>query len=206
MEKTREHILATAFELFFKKGYKEVTMSELVAASGMSKGAFYHYFSSKEDLYNHSMEMFLAHYLDTFKLEFDEKISLKQNLKNLFHRFAPLTDQMNTSNQEAADGLSNYLVFLQEMMRKPDFRVKMESYNRHFFSEFTVWIEQAQSRGEIRDNLDPKILAHHFAGLMKGVSVLYAFVDQSEPLSQTFNKIVDQFFSLIETVPNEKVH
>jgi AcrR family transcriptional regulator len=60
----RTHILATAFRLFFRKGYKSVTMSDLVKESGLSKGAFYHYFNSKEDLYKHSMEMFMDHYLE----------------------------------------------------------------------------------------------------------------------------------------------
>jgi len=44
MNDTREHILKVAFNLFLLKSYKEVTMAELVEKTGMSKGAFYHYF------------------------------------------------------------------------------------------------------------------------------------------------------------------
>ena len=67
----RHHILATAFKLFFQKGYKEVTMSELVKESGLSKGAFYHYFNSKEELYTHSMEMFMEHFLSGNTFDFE---------------------------------------------------------------------------------------------------------------------------------------
>jgi len=46
MTTTKEHILFTALKLILKKGYGNVTMNELVEASGLSKGAFYHYFKT----------------------------------------------------------------------------------------------------------------------------------------------------------------
>lgn len=192
------HILATAFKLFFQKGYKEVTMSELVKESGLSKGAFYHYFNSKEELYNHSMEMFMDHYLNNFSLEYKQHLSLRENLKTLYSEFSPITEQLNTSTQEAAETLSNYLIFLQGLMRKEEFRKKMEIYNRNFTLEFSEWIKSAQQRGEIRQELNPVLLAKHLTSLMKGIGILHAFVDQSEPIATTFNNIIDQFFDLIE--------
>ena len=203
MSDSKEHILAIAFKLFFQKGYKEVTMKDLVEASGLSKGAFYHYFSSKEELYHHTMEQFLAHYMDNFQLEYDNNLTLKTNLKNLFDRFTPMTEQMNTSTKEAAEGLSNYLIFLQSLMRKEEFRKKMEEYNKNFYLEFSKWIAIAQNKGEIKKNLDPLTLAKHLTALMKGLGVLYAFVDQSEPLSESFSKIIDQFFIQIELKNHE---
>ena len=173
-------------------------MSELVKESGLSKGAFYHYFSSKEELYNHSMEMFLSHYMDNFAIEFNEELSLRDNLKALYHQFTPISSQMNTSTQEAADALSNYLIFLQNLMRKPEFRKKMEEYNLNFYKVFAEWFQTSQNRGEIKRDLNPMTLAQHLTGLMKGIGVLYAFVDQSEPAEVTFNRIIDQFFDLIE--------
>ncbi len=194
----RTHILATAFKLFFQKGYKSVTMSDLVKESGLSKGAFYHYFNSKEELYNHSMDMFMEHYLNNFSLEFNSDLSLKENLIALYDQFIPITDNMNTSSQEAAEGLSNYLILLQELMRKPDYRIKMADYNQNFNAHFSEWIKIAQNRGEILDSLDPDLLARHLTSLMKGIGVLHAFVDQSEPVAVTFSKIINQFFELIE--------
>lgn len=193
----RGHILATAFKLFFQKGYKEVTMSELVKESGLSKGAFYHYFDSKEELYKHSMEMFIDHFLTSFSLEYDDNLTLRDNLKALYGEFSPVTDQMNTSSQEAAEGLSNYLIFLQGLMRKEEFRKKMEAYNKNFNLEFAKWFQKAQQNGEIRANLDPELLARHITSLMKGIGILHAFVDQSEPIQVTFNKMIDQFFDLM---------
>ena len=48
---TKEHILNVCTHLFLQKGFKEVTMKEIVEKTGMSKGAIYHYFNSKEQLF-----------------------------------------------------------------------------------------------------------------------------------------------------------
>jgi hypothetical protein len=74
----------------------------------------------------------------------------------------------------------------------------MAEYNQNFNIQFSEWIKISQDRGEISDTLDPDLLARHFTSLMKGIGVLHAFVDQSEPVAVTFRKIINQFFELIE--------
>ncbi len=59
MYNTREYIVLIASRLFLQKSYKEVTMKELVDKTGMSKGAFYHYFKSKEQVFLESLEFFV---------------------------------------------------------------------------------------------------------------------------------------------------
>jgi TetR/AcrR family transcriptional regulator, transcriptional repressor for nem operon len=49
-EETRDRILAAATELIHRQGFKETGLSDILAASGVPKGSFYHYFPSKEDL------------------------------------------------------------------------------------------------------------------------------------------------------------
>src|ERR1017187_5033507 len=47
---TRSNILMVALQLFLQKGYKDVSYQDLVKKTGLSKGAIYHYFESKEVL------------------------------------------------------------------------------------------------------------------------------------------------------------
>ena len=46
----RAEILSHAMALFFRKGYEETTMNDILESVGLSKGAFYHHFVSKEQL------------------------------------------------------------------------------------------------------------------------------------------------------------
>ncbi|OIP04989.1 MAG: hypothetical protein AUJ97_01965 [Bacteroidetes bacterium CG2_30_32_10] len=60
MNDAREHILKTSLLLFLQKSYKDVTMSEIVEKTGFSKGAFYHYFTSKEELFKEIASNFFS--------------------------------------------------------------------------------------------------------------------------------------------------
>lgn len=47
---TKTHILETAFALTEHEGFENITVQEICKAAGVSVGAFYHYFSSKESM------------------------------------------------------------------------------------------------------------------------------------------------------------
>ncbi len=49
-ERTVEKILEVSLALFNEKGYEKTTIQDIVNALGMSKGAIYHHFKSKEDI------------------------------------------------------------------------------------------------------------------------------------------------------------
>ena len=49
-EERRSEILQKAQELFYTHGYAKTSVSMVIDALGISKGAFYHYFKSKEEL------------------------------------------------------------------------------------------------------------------------------------------------------------
>ena len=51
LHNTVERIMNAACALFLQRNYADVTMTQIAALSGLSKGAVYHHFSSKEDLY-----------------------------------------------------------------------------------------------------------------------------------------------------------
>jgi AcrR family transcriptional regulator len=57
-ELRREELLSCARALFLERGYDNSSLNEVIAAAGVSKGAFYHYFSSKETLLEALAERF----------------------------------------------------------------------------------------------------------------------------------------------------
>ncbi|KIF05711.1 gamma-butyrolactone-binding protein [Streptomyces sp. RSD-27] len=48
--RTRQAILSAAAKIFDERGYQAATISEILAAAGVTKGALYFHFQSKEDL------------------------------------------------------------------------------------------------------------------------------------------------------------
>lgn len=49
-EQTVEKILNAAAALFAEKGYAHTTLQDIIDATGLSKGAVYHHFQSKEEI------------------------------------------------------------------------------------------------------------------------------------------------------------
>lgn len=46
----KNRIVSTAWKLFYKKGYNETTVDEIIEQSDTSKGSFYYYFKTKDEL------------------------------------------------------------------------------------------------------------------------------------------------------------
>ena len=88
-EQTRRKILDVAFRLFLEKGYDHTTIQDIVDALGMSKGAVYHHFKSKEDILDH---LYDRYYVDSkmFDILEDPSRSGLEKLRELLRR--QLTD------------------------------------------------------------------------------------------------------------------
>ncbi|WP_309123392.1 FAD-dependent oxidoreductase [Paenibacillus sp.] len=49
-QKKRRRVIETAVRLFVERGYEHVSVDEIIQTANISKGTFYHYFESKEEL------------------------------------------------------------------------------------------------------------------------------------------------------------
>ncbi len=47
-DERRSEFIAAAQNLFYSKGYESTSVNDLISVVGVSKGAFYHYFDSKQ--------------------------------------------------------------------------------------------------------------------------------------------------------------
>ncbi len=52
---SRERILRSALRLFSVKGFDQITIDRVMADAGLTRGAFYAHFSSKEELYSEAI-------------------------------------------------------------------------------------------------------------------------------------------------------
>jgi AcrR family transcriptional regulator len=56
VDERRRQLLDVSAEIFTERRYEDVSMSEIAARVGISKGLLYHYFSSKEELFRATLE------------------------------------------------------------------------------------------------------------------------------------------------------
>ncbi len=80
----KNKIIGAATKLFSEKGYDETTMQDIMQLSGLSKGAIYHYFRSKQEimefLSNYAKEM-VSNYLK--ELVDNQDLTAKQKIEKV---------------------------------------------------------------------------------------------------------------------------
>ncbi len=92
---TKSRIIKAAWNLFYKNGYDNTTVEDIIAASKTSKGTFYHYFKGKEALLNSLSDLFdqkyeeLAATIDPDMCPYDKLLLLNHEL---FHMIETSVD------------------------------------------------------------------------------------------------------------------
>ena len=129
---TKEKIIQVAFNMFLQKGYKEVSLKQIVDAVGLTKGAFYHHFTGKEQLFRQIVEMFLIEGgEDVYKGL--PKNNLKQFMIAYLERVIAFMDKMQ---QEVYDnnekmGISFFLLAFDGLRLFADFPEKIMKIHEH---------------------------------------------------------------------------
>ena len=87
-DQKKEQILESALTVMTNKGYFGSTMDDIVNESQMSKGAIYHYFKSKKEVYLAVIDYWEKKYTTILGQEVNEQKSSLSALKKLFQTFA----------------------------------------------------------------------------------------------------------------------
>ena len=84
-------ILDSALDVFVKKGYAETRMEDIVELSGLSKGAIYHHYNSKRDLFLSLIEHWENYsFPNIFNKDLDKNTAsdvLRQIVKDIVNSF-----------------------------------------------------------------------------------------------------------------------
>ncbi len=70
----KDRIVSTAWKLFYQKGYNDTTVDEIIEKSNTSKGSFYYYFKTKDELLGS-----LSDVLDDYYEELDQTMDPDMN-------------------------------------------------------------------------------------------------------------------------------
>ena len=146
----KRKILEKAFELFRKNGYKDTKVEDITRKLGISKGSFYTYFKTKEELLCELLESMKNSEMERYsKVEIDEnpKKTLENFIKERFKSFLELLNNadigiMNSFTQNTIVGK-----FREEMTKffksfiKENILLRYESnreYDMEIISDFII--------------------------------------------------------------------
>jgi TetR/AcrR family transcriptional regulator, cholesterol catabolism regulator len=153
----KDKIVEQSILFFEKKGFSETSIQDIVDALGVTKGTFYYYFSSKEQLL---MDIHLRYLQELLNLQQqiidDQSKDCKTKLLNCVQ---VLIKQVKSNGQEAR-------VYFREMRNLQEenlFEIKkMRDQVRFHFQKV---IEMGMKSGEFRDDLLPDMVALGILGM-----------------------------------------
>lgn len=82
----RDEIIDIAEKMFFENGYEATSVRMIMNAVGGEIGMFYHYFKSKDELFDRVVERFF----DGFREKFEKMIADCETVEDFVDKFLPL--------------------------------------------------------------------------------------------------------------------
>jgi TetR/AcrR family transcriptional repressor of nem operon len=196
MNDSKEVILNASLKLFLQKSYKEVTMKEIVTETGLSKGAFYHYFSSKEQVFEEVINFF---YGDIMSVKFTE--FPKDSLRGFYNEYiAHIERQMKTAKYTiGADFTTNhYLLIFDALKILPNFRAEHLERQKGEMRAWTEVVKAARKKGEIKSPMSDIQIAKLFIYSGDGIGVNFIMSDSLHKVAKEIQPLWDGLFNTIK--------
>ncbi|MDR0934941.1 MAG: TetR/AcrR family transcriptional regulator [Erysipelotrichaceae bacterium] len=162
-EERRTAILYSALRLFALRGYDSVSIDDITKDAKCSHGLFYHYFDSKEDLFNDMMIRIKEKWADTAKLDFSQKP--KFIIRELIDFYL---EKLNMGD-DIAYMLFFFLTFhFQKKLPIAGSRHEKPKKDKLFYKVIDV-VKRGQEEGEFQEG-DPREYAIVFFSCLKGLT------------------------------------
>jgi AcrR family transcriptional regulator len=160
----KERLLHVATRLFARHGFEGTSVQDIVDAAGVTKGAMYHYYGSKDDLlyevYHQLLSMQLAHLDETAA----GPGTAEQRLR------AAAADVIRTT----LDNLDDGIVFFRSLHMLPDDKqAQVRAERRRYHDKFKALVEEGVAAGTFRADISADIVVHYFLSVVNQLGSWY---------------------------------
>ncbi|MDX2273460.1 MAG: TetR family transcriptional regulator C-terminal domain-containing protein [Cyanobacteriota bacterium] len=184
---TRALLLQAGTQIIREKGFHHTGIQEILQATGVPKGSFYHYFTSKEDFGLQMIEQEAAAHqrvLDAYLLDitYSPLTRLRRYFTDKREAFASLQCRegclLGNLGQELGDQLES-------------FRCKLAEVFAQWRQQFAQCLAQAQQQEEIPSNLNVSLLAEFCMSGWEGALLQMKVSKSLEPIDAFISILFD---------------
>jgi TetR/AcrR family transcriptional regulator, transcriptional repressor for nem operon len=197
-ERTRERLLQAAFREVYRSGFQSAGLDAILAAAGVTKGALYHHFGSKEALGYAIVEEIIApdnrgqwlRPLESCKDPIDTLIGTVQEL--------PL-------QPEVVRGGCPLINLAQEMSPlDAGFRQRLATILRNWQDGVAAALLDGQKHGKVRRDLEPAQAAGLLIAMVEGYGALAKNAQDAKVMEEGIRNIVEWLRSMRPPRGNRK--
>ncbi|OWA04683.1 TetR family transcriptional regulator [Streptomyces sp. CS227] len=157
-------LLAAATRLFADQGYDRTSVQEIVEAAGVTKGALYHYFGSKEDLLQEVYARLLRLQQERLDMYAGSQEPVEERLR------AAAADVVVTT----IENLDDASIFFRSMHQlSPEKNKQVRAERRRYHERFRALVEEGQQAGVFTRGIPADLVVDYHFGSVHHLSTWY---------------------------------
>ena len=181
-EETRNRIYTSAIELMEENGFGNFTIEDISKRAGVSVGAFYHYFDSKNDIlaeiFYRADDYFSTHVVNSFNNR-----SIPEQIIGYFDHYAKFNVDCGVETTQ--------------QIFNPKIKFFIED-GRPMLKMLEDLIRKGQEKNEIRRDTDTKELVSFLLSMARGVVFDWSLYDGNYDLEARMHKFMEILVSTIK--------
>jgi AcrR family transcriptional regulator len=189
---TRASILQTAAEVFAERGYAETTLSELIARSGLTKGAFYFHFASKEQLALAVLEEKQRQWREFVQ----ERVLARPRAIDQLLALGPAMIRLHREDPGAYSAQR----LTRDLARVPELADRVRAQTRDWIRLVASIVSQAQHDGDLAVKPDATALATILVAATDGLKDLSDILDPPSRARRGFERRLQHLTELVESL------
>lgn len=187
-QSTKARIVKSAWNLFYKNGYEQTTVEEIIAASKTSKGTFYHYFKGKEALLNSLSYLFDEKYEELVPL-IDDNMSCRDKLLYLNHELFDMIEHSSDIKLLAS-------LYSSQLVTKD--KKSLSDKKRFYFQWITEIIESGLESGEFKNSSSAGELMNVYAMYERALLYDWALFKGKYSLTEYSDRLLPHVLDMFE--------
>lgn len=187
-QSTKARIVKSAWNLFYKNGYEQTTVEEIIVASKTSKGTFYHYFKGKEALLNSLSYLFDEKYEELVPL-IDDSMSCRDKLLYLNHELFDMIEHSIDIKLLAS-------LYSSQLVTKD--KKSLSDKKRFYFQWITEIIEAGLESGEFKNSSSAGELMNVYAMYERALLYDWALFKGKYSLTEYSDRLLPHVLDMFE--------
>jgi AcrR family transcriptional regulator len=194
----RRQLRQAALAVCSRKGYHHTRMEDVVREAGLSKGALYHHFRNKEQLFMAVLEEMMQESQTELELALAQTTSVEAALRQIFEQLLVAIERQ----PELYCGLMDFLLLA---LRKREFRASLSARYEQLIAQTEAALILGVKRGEFSAAIDVRRSAQALITGQDGIALIYTALEAITEGLAVIRANVELLFAGLKTGPAARV-
>jgi len=194
MNDTKDIIIDQAYKLFLSKSYESVSISDISKSIGLTKGALYHHFLNKEELFKAVIDKYMT-IIGMGDLK--EDISLSEFIQSSTAYVKQIV-QKACINDGPFIPVQYISLLIDALRHYPGFGDRFEHMADKEIIKVKFILDQAVKSEEIREDINTSLLALNFFSISTGVAANLFMSNLPSDAIDIYESQMNEFYKVLK--------